>query len=177
MASRMPRPFDLFVKRLQAWLDATDFSSAGKWIGLSTLVGLAGGLAVVAFYWILEVVQEYGSSLATGVEEEGLGGPFLDDWGTTPWLALLVLPLGGLLVGWLTTRYSPESRGGGTSRVVDSFHNHAGKVRPFEPLVKGVTAAITIGSGGSAGQEGPVTQVGAGIGSRISEWLGLTDRD
>ena len=158
--------------RLFAFLGLTDLGFVGKWIGMSTLVGLMGGLAAVGFKWLLAVLRENLLERATGLQAEGLGG-----LGNSVWLVLLILPIGGLIVGWLTQRFAPEAEGHGTEQMINTFHNLSGRVRRRVIGLKALTAAITIGTGGSAGQEGPVAQVGSGVGSAISDALKLTDRE
>ncbi|HRV80953.1 MAG TPA: chloride channel protein, partial [Planctomycetota bacterium] len=61
--------------------------------------------------------------------------------------------------------------------VIRAFHRLKGQIRARVIAVKALTSAITIGTGGSAGQEGPVAQVGAGLGSTLAQALKLSDRD
>lgn len=97
----------------------------------------------------------------------------LDSVPLRPWLLVLPPAVGGLAVGWLCSRFSPRASGGGTDDVVNSFHRGEaqmdGKIIP----VKLLASALTIGSGGSGGTEGPIIQIGATTGSWISEKLQL----
>jgi len=81
------------------------------------------------------------------------------------WLIPLVTTLGGLLSGFLVYTFAPEAEGHGTDAAVKAFHYTEGQIRPRVPFVKLLASAITIGSGGSAGREGPVVQISAGIAS------------
>ena len=72
------------------------------------------------------------------------------------WLIPVVTTLGGLIVGLLVERYAPEAEGHGTDAVVRAFHRTDGVIRPRVPPIKLFASAITIGSGGSAGREGPI---------------------
>ncbi|MFI5279230.1 MAG: chloride channel protein [Gemmatimonadales bacterium] len=82
--------------------------------------------------------------------------------------------VGGWIVGLLITRFAPEAEGHGTDAAVRAFHRSDGVLRARVPPIKTIASAITIGSGGSAGREGPAALVSAGIGS----WYGqLTNRD
>jgi chloride channel protein, CIC family len=91
------------------------------------------------------------------------------------WMIPVITGLGGLLVGIITTRFSPESEGHGTDAVIDAYHNKAGKIRARVPLVKGIASAITLGSGGSGGTEGPAGQIAAGFGSLIGKLFKLDE--
>jgi CIC family chloride channel protein len=87
----------------------------------------------------------------------------------------LICGLGGLLVGLITTRFSPESEGHGTDAVIDAYHYKSGNIRARVPLVKAVASSITIGSGGSGGTEGPAGQIAAGLGSVIGKLFKLNE--
>lgn len=160
------------LARVLAFFGLRDLGFVGKWVGLSTLIGFAGGLAAVGFEWILHFFRENALSAATGLEGEG----FATVTGRS-WLVLLILPAGGLVVGWLTQRVAPEAEGHGTEQMIRTFHELGGRVRRRVIGLKALTSAITIGTGGSAGQEGPVAQIGSGVGSAVSDALGLTERD
>ena len=83
--------------------------------------------------------------------------------------------MGGLLVGLITTKFSPESEGHGTDAVIDAYHHKSGNIRTRVPLVKAVASSITIGSGGSGGTEGPSGQIAAGFGSLIGKLFKLNE--
>src|ERR1044072_8257900 len=92
-----------------------------------------------------------------------------------PWLLPLITGLGGLLVGLITTKFSPESEGHGTDAVIDAYHHKGGKIRARVPLVKGIASSITLGSGGSGGTEGPAGQIAAGFVSLIGKLFKLNE--
>jgi CIC family chloride channel protein len=87
-----------------------------------------------------------------------------------PWLLCLLPALGGLLSGLIVYRWAPEAEGHGTDAFIDAFHNRQGNIRTRVPFVKGLASVITLSTGGSAGREGPIAQIGAGLGS----WIGRT---
>jgi len=70
-----------------------------------------------------------------------------------------------------------EAEGEGTNSVIDSYHHKQGKIKTRVPFIKALTSMITIGSGGSAGREGPISQISAGFGSILATRLHLSDRD
>ena len=72
------------------------------------------------------------------------------------WLVPVAAALGGLIVGFLVQRLAPETEGHGTDTVVQAFHRADGVLRARVTPVKLLGSAITIGSGGSAGREGPI---------------------
>ncbi|PIE24739.1 MAG: chloride channel protein [Planctomycetota bacterium] len=146
---------------------------------LPAIVGVIAGLGGVCFAYALEAVQHYALAGVAGYIEEGAGGehsPFgvPDAKELVPWLLLLLPTVGGLLSGYLIFRWCPECAGHGTDNAIDAYHNKGGQVRKRVPYLKALTAAITIGTGGSAGREGPIAQIGSGLGSTLAKWLGLS---
>ena len=94
-----------------------------------------------------------------------------------PWFTPLVLALGAGLGGLLVYTIAPEAEGHGTNAAVEAYHKRAGIVRPVVPPIKALASALTIGSGGSGGVEGPSVQMGSGIGSWLAGILGLSMHD
>jgi CIC family chloride channel protein len=90
---------------------------------------------------------------------------------------LLIPTLGGIVSGVLVFTLAPEAEGHGTDAVIAAYHHHQGQIRPRVPLVKIVASAITLGTGGSGGREGPIAQIGAGFGSILSNLLRLRPVD
>jgi CIC family chloride channel protein len=92
------------------------------------------------------------------------------------WLLVLLPVVGGLISGLLIRTFAPEAEGTGTDSYIDSFHNKAGSMRGRVPLVKSLATLSTISSGGSAGKEGPIAQIGAGVGSALGRYLKMGAR-
>jgi len=91
---------------------------------------------------------------------------------------LLALPAAGLfLAGYAAWALAPEIGGGGVDAVIRAFHRGQGQIRARVTVLQALCTILTIGSGGSAGKEGPSVQVGAGIGSSLGRALGLSVRD
>lgn len=158
-----------------------DLKDIQRWTVLSTLVGVVGGLVAVIFYAGLYYTTYY---LLGGVGGYYPVTPAGDvDLLTAPlsspnrFLLVLIPTLGGLIAGFLVYRFAPETEGHGTDSVVSSYHQDRGIIRERVPFVKAVASMITMGSGGSAGREGPIAQISAGFGSIIATRLKLTDRD
>jgi CIC family chloride channel protein len=93
------------------------------------------------------------------------------------WMILWIPALGGLLSGLLVFNFAPEAEGHGTDAMIESFHRKKGIVRKRVPVIKTIASAITIGSGGSAGKEGPVAQIGSGFASFLASVLKMNERD
>ncbi|HEY7330871.1 MAG TPA: chloride channel protein [Gemmataceae bacterium] len=143
-------------------------------LGLSLVVGVIAGLGAVVFYLATRTVFHVVLEMLVGYHP---GGPanepplVLLPPSETPfhwWMLLFVPALGGLVSGFLVYTFAPEAEGHGTDSAIAAYHFKGGVIRPRVPLVKIVASAITLGTGGSGGREGPIAQIGAGFGS----WLG-----
>lgn len=92
------------------------------------------------------------------------------------WIRLIVPVIGGLIVGVIITRIAPEVKGSGVPEVMEAFAAKGGIIRFRVFILKALTSAITLGSGGSAGREGPIVHIGAAIGSSIGQVLKVNTR-
>lgn len=131
---------------------------------VSIVVGLATGVGAVIFIKLLHYVHHL--SFDTGRDVLALLGNYY----------VIALPLiGGLIVGPLIYYVAHEVRGGGVPEVMACMAVQGGRMRRRVAFAKIVTSAITIGSGGSAGREGPMVQIGGGIGSIVGQYLKMSD--
>lgn len=159
-----------------------DLAQAGyvrKWVILSILIGIAAGLGSIIFYWALKTATHLLLGQVAGYVPPAAGGE-----GATvftgvvrPWILPLLAAAGGLLSGFIVFRFAPEAEGHGTDAAIDAFHNKGGYIRRRVPLVKAIASAITIGTGGSAGREGPTAQIAAGTASALADLFHLSEAD
>ncbi|KXH71039.1 MAG: hypothetical protein AM326_03915, partial [Candidatus Thorarchaeota archaeon SMTZ-45] len=89
---------------------------------------------------------------------------------------ILLPSLGGLLVAIIVTRYAPEAKGHGVPEAMEAYSLRGGNIRFRVPLLKSIGSAISISTGGSCGREGPIAQIGAGVGSVVATVLNLDKR-
>ena len=154
--------------------------SVTRVVALSVLVGLVAGLGALAFNFVLDTSSDIFLHRIVGYELPKPGGEgvtVMPEAPTRRWLLLIVPAIGGLLSGLLVFTFAPEAEGHGTDAMIDAFHRKAGVIRKRIPFLKTLASALTIGSGGSAGREGPIAQVGAGFGSALGSWLKVSDRE
>lgn len=152
-----------------------------KWLILGAAIGLVGGLGAIAFnaslrwagHLFLGALAGYRPPAPIGEGATMGSGAHL----VRPWAIPIVTGLGGLLGGILVFRLAPEAEGHGTDAAIAAVHHNPRGIRARVALVKIAASAITIGSGGSAGREGPTAQISAGFGSMLARWLDLTPRD
>lgn len=158
-----------------------ELQSTGKWFGLSALIGAISGLGAIAFDALGQVISHFLFVVPTGFPAAEAAGEkqwfHVEAGPLNPWWLLGIMALGGLASGLLVYIWAPEAEGHGTDAAIDAFHNKRGAIRARIPLIKTLSSAITLGTGGSAGREGPIAQIGAGVGSLLGKTLKLSARD
>jgi CIC family chloride channel protein len=130
---------------------------------VALIIGLLGGFGAVAFHYLIGGVQK----LSWGSME-----PLLEHFTAVPlWAKILIPALGGLIIGPLVYLFAREAKGHGVPEVMEAVARKGGVMRPRVVLAKFIGSAITIGTGGSAGREGPIVQIGSAIGSVVGQFL------
>lgn len=154
-------------------------SYARKWISLGVLIGIVAGLGSILFYWAIGKATEIMLGMGAGYYPPvPIGeGAVIVSIISRPWMIPVITCIGGLISGLIVFRFAPEAEGHGTDAAIDAFHNKSGFIRRRIPIVKLFASAITIGSGGSAGREGPTAQIAAGAGSAIADFFKMSSRD
>jgi CIC family chloride channel protein len=133
-------------------------------------VAEAGALGL-SLYYPLMVLRAFNG--AFDAPEGGLYAMLV----RTPRIFWVLAPaLGALLAGLLVRYVSPESAGHGVVEVIEAIHARGQKLRGRVALWKALAAGIAIGSGGSAGREGPVVHIGGAVGSSLGRSLALPRR-
>jgi chloride channel protein, CIC family len=159
------------------------FRSQGQLLATSVLVGVVAGLGAVLFSSLCSIVVHYTLGGIVGYHADGPANEAKLGWlpetvtAFRPLLLLVIPTIGGLLSGIIVFSIAPEAEGHGTDAVIAAYHYREGQIRARVPLVKIVASAITIGTGGSGGREGPIAQIGAGFGSLLANLLRLRPAD
>ena len=152
-----------------AWLRA----GRGGMFPLALLVGAGAGLGAVVFRYLVY----FFTWLATGHSQFGQDG--YTGSSHLPWLGLgffVVIPaVGGLLYGPLIYKWAREARGHGVPEVMVAVADNGGRIRWQVAVVKSLASALTIGSGGSVGREGPIVQIGSALASSAGQWVRLPE--
>ncbi|RME44108.1 MAG: CBS domain-containing protein [Caldilineae bacterium] len=129
------------------------------------IVGLSTGLGAVGFIWLIGQADWLFFDVVEKWLSRGMGR-----------FAILLIPaLGGLVAGPLIDRFAKEAKGHGVPEVMQAIALRGGRIRPAVVVVKAVASAACIGSGGSAGREGPIVQIGSAIGSVLGQLFNLSD--
>ncbi|MDJ0766598.1 MAG: chloride channel protein [Myxococcota bacterium] len=131
---------------------------------LAAIIGVLGGFGAVLFRELIELFRSISFP----------GGTELTDLSQTPWYLKVIPPaVGGLIVGPVVYFFAREAKGHGIPEVMNAVSNRGGQIRKRVMMVKTLASAITIGTGGSVGREGPIVQIGSGLGSSIGQLLGF----
>jgi chloride channel protein, CIC family len=140
---------------------------------LCFLTGVIAGLGAVVFRTLIALVHNilfYGK-LSTLYDANAHTA--VSTWGP---LVILVPVIGSLGVTFLVTKFAPEAKGHGVPEVMDAVYYGKGVVRPVVAVVKSLASALSIGSGGSVGREGPIAQIGSAFGSTMGQLFNLTTK-
>lgn len=121
---------------------------------LAGVVGLGAGLGAVVLIEAIDLVRALAGRLSAV--------------GPARWWVVLTVPAGMWSSWWITTRFAPEVAGHGVPQIIAALTVHGGRIRARVAPLKTIATALTIGSGGSAGREGSIAQIGSGIGSALA---------
>jgi len=152
-----------------------------KWFIIGTILGIIIGAGITIYHLLLDLVEELfifhfiGMNYPKPLGEGGTlnfvfkpGDYFLIPVATT---------IGGLIAGLVAYTFAPEAAGGGIDGAIKAYHYRQGKVRWIVAPVKIIASAFTLGSGESAGNEGPAAQLSASLNSFMSTLLHLSPED
>ena len=177
-----------------------DWNSTGKLLVYCVVIGCLTGLGSAGLYTVLQEIRTTVQCIypAAGIElpvpsdYTATSGPLPGaafntadrkdtfGWLVLPryWILILLVPaLGGLLCGFVIRAFSPESFGDGTDHMIRAFHTRNGTIRNRVTLTKISSSFLTLGSGGSAGFEGPITLFGSWTAHCFAQGLQLNSRD
>ena len=164
--------------RISSWIGAASYGR--KWLALGAVIGVIAGLGAVVFYetlqfasWLLlHVLAGYTQPSPVGEGYRAGSSHFV-----RPWAIPLVACLGALTGALLVFNVAPDAEGHGTDAAIAAVHHNPRGIRFRTVIVKIIASALTIGSGGSGGREGPTGQISAGFGSLLARVLDLSPSD
>jgi CIC family chloride channel protein len=151
-----------------------------KWLVLGVLIGVMAGCGAIVFYEALLGATHLFLGTLAGYHvptPAGEGGQQAPASFSRPWAVPLVAGLGALLGAILVFRFAPEAEGHGTDAAIAAVHHNPRGIRFRAVVVKIIASALTIGSGGSGGREGPTGQISAGFASFLARELDLSPAD
>ncbi|MCW9706429.1 chloride channel protein [Fodinibius salsisoli] len=164
---------------------AVNMIITGRWLFYCVIIGILAGLFALLFNFLFELIQEVAihqlaGTVITHPDNERIFEDFilpLDFFAIEqPWLLFFLPALGGLISGLIVYKFAPQARGHGNDAVIEAYHSSV-DLKSNIPFTKLLASVFTIGTGGSAGKEGPIAQIGAGIGSYVSKKLDMGVRE
>jgi chloride channel protein, CIC family len=139
--------------------------------GVALIIGIGATFLAVLLLRLIAVATNlfyYHRFSSTSVSPAGSS---LGHW-------MVIVPvMGGLLVGLMARYGSDKIRGHGIPEAIEAILLNRARVDPKIAVLKPISAAIAIGSGGPFGAEGPIIMTGGAFGSLIAQWIRLTDAE
>lgn len=149
--------FSQWAARFSRWLDRGEVSGRLVLSATAVVVGVGTAFGAIAFIELLAQVSALRDGLRSLI-------------GSAAGLVVAMM-LAGFTVGWIIEHFASEAKGHGVPEVMEAMVLRGGRIRPRVSLAKVVASSLTIGTGGSAGREGPIVQVGSALGSTIGQLL------
>ncbi len=161
----MKNIFSTLSKKASSLLDKAKLTEHTFMIIIAIIIGIMGGFAAIGIRALIEGISN--------ISFPGAGN-YLENVIATKWYWIVLIPaIGGLFVGPLIYFFAPEAKGHGVPEVMQAILLKGGTIRPRVALIKALASAITIGTGGSVGREGPIIQIGSSIGSSVGQFFKL----
>jgi CIC family chloride channel protein len=152
--------------RLQAWVERLEWDEGAVLMVLGAVIGVAGGLGVVGFYGLIDLSYV----LFASWPERHL--PAVHQLALPPLLTGL-----GVWAAWLIVHRGRVAEGQTVPDVQLAVAKRNGVIAARPVAVRTLASAVTLGSGASAGSEGPVAVLGAALGSILGRGLGFPPRN
>lgn len=138
---------------------------------VAVLIGIIAGFGAVLFRYLIGFIHNlsflgefnfnYDANIHTKTSPLGFG-------------IIFVPVIGAVLVAYLVKNFAPEAKGHGVPEVMEAMYFRDSVIRPSVAFVKAIASAISIGTGGSVGREGPIVQIGSTFGSIIGSLVKIT---
>src|ERR1700685_687007 len=157
-----------------SWERLGDFTTTVRVLPISGLALAIGGLAAVVALALLRLIGVFTTFFFFGKWRTALVAPSGNHLG---YFSVLV-PIGGALIIGFMARYGSERiRGHGIPEAIEAILINGSRVEPKVALLKPISSAISIGSGGPFGAEGPIIMTGGAFGSMIAQLFHLTSAE
>jgi len=140
---------------------------------LALVVGVFGGFGSIFFKGAIAFFQNlfFLGRFSVHFNPDAHIDPSIWGWGV-----IFVPVTGALVVTWIIRTLAPEARGHGVPEVMNAIYYHGGKIRPITVVAKAFASAVSIGTGGSVGREGPIIQIGSAFGSTLGQLWDMPPR-
>lgn len=138
---------------------------------ISVLIGVVAGLGAVVFRALIAIFHNLFFLGTWSVTYDANQHTAASPWG----LGIILVPMiGAVGVSFLVSKFAPEAKGHGVPEVMEAVYYRNGVIRPVVAVVKSLASALSIGTGGSVGREGPIVQIGSSFGSTLGQMLRLS---
>lgn len=165
-----------YMLKSRSFLNKSGVVNSSKWIYYAIIIGTVSAFGAAL---LVSAINYTNGFLLGGVV--GYSGnevqPLVFNPGMKKWLILIIPAFGALLAGIISVKLAPDTKGHGTDSVIKCFHKENGNMKIRTPLVKIIATTLVIGSGGSAGREGPIAQIGAGFASFLGRRFKATIKE
>ncbi len=162
------RLFTKFSYKTATLFDKAQMAEHTFMIIIAIIIGVLAGFGAIGIRALIK-----GISL---ISYPG-GDNFLQNVLAAPWYLKIIIPvLGGLLVGPIIYFFAPEAKGHGVPEVMQAILMKGGIIRARVAIVKAIASAISIGTGGSVGREGPIVQIGSSLGSTVGQFFRVSNK-
>ena len=148
-----------------------DFTTTARVAPLSLLAIGIGILSTFVAWALLRLIALFTNAFYYARISTAFVSPAGNQLG---WLSFLVPAAGGLVIGFMAYYGSERIRGHGIPEALESILINGSRIQPRLAVLKPVSAAISIGSGGPFGAEGPIIMTGGALGSVIAQLFHLT---
>ncbi|GJM41376.1 MAG: chloride channel protein [Ardenticatenaceae bacterium] len=128
---------------------------------VALIVGVGTGLGAVVFVWMLNQISTFTA--------------WVQSWSSDVVGLAIGMAGAGLVVGFAVNLWAQEAKGHGVPEVMEAIALKGGRIRPRVAMIKVLASSLTIGTGGSAGREGPIVQVGSALGSTVGQMFHFSD--
>jgi len=135
---------------------------------LAIIVGVVAGIGAVVFRDLIALFHNVFFLGKFSIHYNSIKHTPASPWGA---FIILVPVIGAAIVAYLVKNYAPEAKGHGVPEVMESIYYKKGIIRPIVAVIKSVASALSIGTGGSVGREGPIIQIGASFGSTLGQYV------
>jgi H+/Cl- antiporter ClcA len=163
------------VKRHGSTLEELgDFTTTVRVIPISVMAILIGALGAFVAWFLLRLI-----GLFTNIfYYQRISTAFVSPAGNHLGVYAILVPIAGSLIVGLMARYGSEQiRGHGIPEAIESILMNGSRIRPRLAVLKPLSAAISIGSGGPFGAEGPIIMTGGAFGSMIAQFFHFTSME
>src|SRR5579863_6142117 len=159
------------MRQSAAFRELGDFTATTRIIPISLLAIVIGIFSTFVAWCLLKLIGLFTNLFYFGRFSTALVSPAGNHLG---WWAVLVPVAGALVIGFMARYGSERIRGHGIPEAIESILIKGSRVQPRLAILKPLSSAISIGSGGPFGAEGPIIMTGGAIGSIVAQLFRLT---